>query len=280
MMLFTKPKGVRYVDMAIYIDNIAYSENLTELEEIKIYEYLYLLCNMLARKNKYFKKEKYYEDFAILAANRAFFRLKNPKQFILDQNGEPKMTKIKSILNYIKSILYPCKVEFEQENYAQVLSKPEESEKSYTINEILIRNNDRLSIVEFDVCLGDIINTTKKFLENIPYKTSKAEWNNIYVSCLLTFLNSITISSKNQARILIRDNVEFYKDKTLNNIYKEEDENSTTLFHLDPIMKDYIKILVNKLKHVIAKDLSMSLNTHIDSAGDLNSLFLTPKQGE
>ena len=35
-----------------------FAESLTELEEIKIYEYLYLLCNMLARKNKYFKKTR------------------------------------------------------------------------------------------------------------------------------------------------------------------------------------------------------------------------------
>jgi hypothetical protein len=89
-----------------------YREDLSEDEDKLIFEYLYHLIEMLAYKAKFFSRYQYYEDFALYAASDIFIRLKNPKQFEYDGNGNPKLKKIKSILNYIKAVLYAKKVDF------------------------------------------------------------------------------------------------------------------------------------------------------------------------
>ena len=131
---------------------------------------------MLARKNRFFNKTEYYEDFATYLATYLYFRIKNPKQF--DDNF--KMQKIKSILNYIKNIIYPRKVDFEQEHYSQVVTPPEENKPveyaiNYTFSDMLSESVDELSRVEFDACLEDVNKTIKKFLKKIPYRTDKVE---------------------------------------------------------------------------------------------------------
>jgi hypothetical protein len=75
---------------------------------------------------------------------------------------------------------------------------------------------DELSMVEFNLCLGDIIKTARAFLSTIPYHTDKAMWNNIYTSVMLTFLNHVTLSNKDITRIknlkFGLDNREHYLD--------------------------------------------------------------------
>ena len=98
-MLFEKDPKTRYVDMAIYIDNHIYSG---DFDEELVYQYLYFLVYMLAKKKRYFSSEKVYDDFAIWFATKMYVRLTDPRQF--DENE--KLDKITSVLNYIKGILY------------------------------------------------------------------------------------------------------------------------------------------------------------------------------
>ena len=263
-MLYNKPKDVTYTQMAITIDKMAYSE---DCDDELIYQYLYLLSYMLAVKACYFTSSYLYNDFSILVANTAFMRLKNPKQFQLNENGEPRLKKIKSILNYLKTILYPKKVDFEQENYAQVNIYIEELEEEYspgfTFANMLSNSAESLMKIEFQCCLQSIASTFRFYLRNIPYKYNSPEWYNIYVSCLLTFLNSITLSKKEldslQQRADRYDNLDLAEK-----LYTRQQED-VILYHLDVNMKDYIRILVRKVRSVIAKELSELLDTDIDS---------------
>jgi len=278
MALFTKPHKVKYTDMCIYIDNNAYRDDLTEDEENLIFEYLYHIANMLARNAKYFNRSDYYEDFAIYFATSIFLRYRNPKQYQTDPDtGETKLPKIKSVLNYMKTVVYPRKVEFEQKFYSQIFSNQDECEDvvyntNFTFSDRLSQSIESISMSEFSMCLGDICKTTRRFLKCIPYRTNKVVWNNIYLSCLLTLLNIITISNRDMERVseLKRD----IQERTYLNLYKDTPENSVILYHLDSNMRDYIWILVQEIKHVIAKDLSFSLHTYVPATSSLNAIAL------
>ena len=165
--LYVKPKDLRYVDCAIWIDANAYRDDLTETEKEQIYEYIYHLTKMLAYKNKLFSRNQYYEDFAIYSAGRTYLRLTNPKQW---NNGDkPLMKPIKSILNFIKATLYPHKVDFEQEFYAQTL-QPEDKIDEYVPYEFLDKlyeSTDDLRVTEFKLCLEDICTVAKIMAEEI-----------------------------------------------------------------------------------------------------------------
>ena len=246
--------------MAIEVDKMAYSENCND--EL-LYEYIYHLGYMLAVKNRYFTSGKLYDEFAIFLANSCFMRLKNKKQFEVDKDGKYKLTKIKSILNYIKSIIHFRKISFEQENYCQTIlyndSLDEEVVSKYTLSNRLSSIAESLHRVEFECDLENIINSFKAYLKKLPYRYKSVEWYNIYISCLLTFLNSITLSKK------VIKNINSMKHKvndidTISEYFKSDD---VVLYHVDENMKDYILMLVRIIKHIIAKDLTECLDSAV-----------------
>ena len=63
MIIFEKPKDLKYTDMSIWIDANAYLPNC---DDNKLYEYLYHITKMLAYKARYFKTSDMYEDFCLL----------------------------------------------------------------------------------------------------------------------------------------------------------------------------------------------------------------------
>jgi len=278
-MLYTyyvKPK-VRYVDMAIWIDENAYLPNC---DDNKLFEYLYHLVYMLAVKNRYFNSYDLYDSFAIYVATTAYFRLKNKKQFELDENNEPKQVRIKSILNYLKQILAFRKISFQQTEYAQCLT-PKEKEIPYSnFNYILQQSCDDLRYVEFDVYLDDIAKTIKWVIKDIPYKKDIVVWNNIYLSCLLTYLDQITVSTKNFYRLENSKKDEQYDDKILFRVYKEQAEQEPILFHLDNTFSDYIKILVKEIKDEISLDLTSILYEDIYNSDRFRNTEIECLQGE
>lgn len=279
-MLYELP-DVRYVDMCIYIDNTVYKDVLTEEEETLIFQYLFFLCHMFASKGKFFEKAQYYDDFSVYCATKIFLRLRNPKQFQYDENGNPKLRRVKSVLNYIKSIIDARRVDFQQEFYAQ-LYQPDDVDDlivdtEYRFADMLSDSIDALSIVEFNTCLGDIIQTARAFLKDIPYYSNKHLWENIYTSCILTFLNQVTVRNKELKRVQ-KLKSELNNDQ-IERLYRNESKSSTILYHLDESMRDYVTVLVRELKHVIAKDLSLYSDTYIPCSNSMRLLLDAELQG-
>lgn len=266
-MIFKKPDDVTYTDMCIYIDeNIyagTYNENL-------VYQYLYHLIYMLAKQRQIFKKHSYYEDFAIYAANRVFLRLTNKKQWELKEDGTPKQEKIKSILNYIKNVLYPFKVDFEQSEYCQTISKDSfVQEVDYNFNNLLKSAVDKLTFTEFGLTFNDISKTCCSFLKTIPYRSSTSEWLNIYTSVMLTFLSNVTLTNRRLRRLNHLASTSRLTDDHLITAYEEENLKKAILFHLPESMNDYIIVLARQLRHLIAKDLSDILHTNVSNDMEL-----------
>ena len=75
--------------MCIWIDKNAYNE---DCDDVKVYEYLYLLAYMLARKRRFFNHSYEYEDFAIYVASETLLRYRDERQF--NENG--RIRKIKT----------------------------------------------------------------------------------------------------------------------------------------------------------------------------------------
>ena len=280
-MIFKKP-DMKYTEMAMWIDSHVYTD---DCDPNTLFEYIYHLVNMLAHQAGYFRSHHYYDDFAIMGATRIFFRLTNPKQKELDENGNPKMEKIKSVLNYIKSIIYPMKVTFEQENYSQ--NKPYNNQTGeveydlldnfrYSLNESV----DKMNTLDFTLYLQDIAHTAREFLSGIPQKRNSSEWMNIYASCMLSLLNSITLNNKNKERIKSLGEIILQKPQLLTKIYKEERVNSIILFHLGESMRGYITVLVNRLKHLISADLSATATSYIPTEMTAKNLLLASLEEE
>lgn len=275
-MLFKKP-NIKYTDMCIYVDSIVNREEPpTEQELNKCFEYIYHIGFMLAHKHKYFNKSYYYEEFAIFLATEVMYRLFfNPKLKETSEDGEPSLTKIKSVLNYIKSILYARKVMFEQQAYSQqILKNSEESNFSYAYNEDLYQ-----SLKETDVSLyfNSISKTVKHIVYNKNfYKNDKILMKNIYVSCLLTVLNGITFTEYDILKLNNTYSSIESKYRLLGRLYSKNRDNALVLYHLDKNYSDYIRVLVNKVYKQIKDELSSLSSQSFALSDDIisNILFL------
>lgn len=255
-MLFTKPTNLKYTDLCIYVDSLIQKDEPTEQELNLAFEYIYHIGFMLAHKHKYFNKNFYYEEFAIYLATEVMYRLFfNPRLKELDENGEPVLTKIKSVLNYMKAVIYGRKIDFEQQTYSQKISKLESAENfSYTYNDDLYR-----SLKETDIKLyfNSISKTIKHIVfDNNFYKNDKLLMKNIYISCLLTVLNSFTFSEDDIEKLNTTYSSIDSKYRLLSRLYSKNREESLILYHLDDKYKDYIKVLSNKIYKCIKEDLS------------------------
>lgn len=264
-MTYTKPKDVTYTQMAMWIDDVAYSDNCND--EL-LFEYLYHLSVMLAYKSRYFSTSKHYDEFGLYLASSAYFRLKSNKQYVLDEYGVPKLKKIKSILNYLKTILYPRKVAFEQENYAQtniVISGEDcETYPGYTFANRLSDTADLLSRVDFECTLQSIDKSIRNYMKRIPYKYESSDWYAIYMSVMLSFLNSIIMNASDKERMRSAK----YKMNDHNRLlemYEKQSDNYIILYHLGKEMRPYIWILVRLLKKSVAQDLSITSHTEINT---------------
>ena len=256
MTLYRKPKDITYTDMAIWIDNNAYKD---DCDDEQLFEYLYHIVKINAVKKKMFEKSFYYEDFAIYATGIYFYRL-----FKRRENNKQR---IKSIKNYIQSSLNFVKIDFQQENFCQCILPIDiisDINCRYEIVDLVPSIADDIKKVDFEYCLTNICQTIKYYISKLPTKKYSAEPLNIYISCLLTLLNMITLPNK------CLKHIDTYSRKCDSNdiskLLKSQDcIDSVILYHLDKNMQNYIYILCRKIKAICAHDLSEILSEQINN---------------
>lgn len=257
-MIFPKP-DVKYTEMAMYIDEKVNSgQQLSEQELEQIYIYLYHLVRMLAYKKHYFNRTEYYDEFSLTVAGDMMNRLiYNPKLSETDEYGRPKMQKLKSILNYLKTILYGRKVLFEQQNYSQKISPREDNfeltEFSF-VNQIKetkrnhIDSNIKLYLGELSKTISGFINRNCDYSDYIIKK-------NIKISCYLSLLNSIIFTDY----ILDDVNTKYKSPEAKFNYlcveYETNRKNCITLYHLGEEYRNYVTIMVRRISSLIETDI-------------------------
>lgn len=272
--------NIKYTDMCIWIDNNAYNEN--GFDETKMFQYLKDLFYALAYKKKFFTFDHQYESFSIYGATQVYLRLTNKKQF-LPENDPKKLPKIKSILNFIKRVLGPAKVEFQKEYFSTIYNNEdqEDCEMNESVRNSLVEqvssNTNRLLQIDVEEYMLKLPRTIKAFLNCSPYSCNKVQMKNIYESCLITLLRMITLSNKNYNKLFNpQKKFKLNADELSQSMMEEEYLNAPINWHLDAGMEDYITVLTNQIKKLIIRDVRDLINSYIPSDDILEDILMYP----
>lgn len=180
------------------------------------------------------------------------------------------MEKIKSVLNYIKHVIYPYKVDFEMEFNVQDKNIDVIQIGGFDLGEHMVEQTSLFDTMSYSYTLSEISSIVRSHLRKIPHKKHSAEWMNIYLSCMLTLLSSITLSNY---QIKEFKKLKLPKYESLEKLYTQLRYEDPILFHLDESMSTYIKVLVTELRHVIASELSWKSDFYISSEDSMKSLI-------
>lgn len=285
-MTYTKPANITYTQMCQYFDKHIYE---IDRNDTILYQYLYHIIYMLACKQDYFrsfdKQDNFrnfdeYDNFALYASSIIYMR-------ILSNLEKKPPKKIKSILNYVKGALYYLKVDYQKESYKEIINLDLDVHNSNKkIDTTNLKNNLYSSIEkEYSYQLSDdILNKLmsiptliKKIVEDECQFESKLIRKNIYLSCLLSFLKSITLSTQNIKRITRRESKNIVDNDNLSiKLYQTERESSITIWHLDA--KKYYKIinlLLKKINTTVAKDILNIKNSYELTLNELDNIIVS-----
>lgn len=243
--------------MAMWVDCNAYKE---DCDINTLYQYLYHLSNMLAHRNNYYTNAYDYDSFALYVASKVYKRIENTKIGY----KKKELKQIKSILNYLKNVIFYYKKVYD-ENFCSNIQNDEDFD-CYNIIDLQDKIEfDRFSFVSD---IRDIPNICRDFLRKIPRSKNSGEWINIYISCLLTLLNSMTLPNNTQLE-------ESNKYKQINKILDKIREEEIILYHLDLDMSPYIRVLVNELRVILAQNLSWYARINIQPDSCTKDILLT-----
>ena len=243
-MLWKKPANLKYTDMCMFIDaNVPKIVNPGEDPELEntIYNYLWLLVKALAIKKCMFKNFEDYDLYSFYAATRLFTALRK------NQLNQGKVIKgklirpIKSCLNYTKALLYPMKIEYQRENFREVIEEDFVSTKFDALaykEQLKEQARDVAGVTQtFKGYVHSTVINSNKILEEIlqksPFNSSTPEYKNLKISILLTSLNMLKNKKKLNAGAI----------------------QSVILWHLPKSMSSYTKILLKEFFIAIKQEI-------------------------
>lgn len=204
-----KPTNMKYTDLCIYIDKTVYERDennnpislrqMTKTEMDTVYTYIYNIVYALAVKKKMMSNYADYDDFCISTSSKIYQRLTNPNQKFGTNQGKGKP--VKSVLNYIKTILPFMAIDFRVENYSQD-AEYEETDKEiqgareYLVNSILQQYEES---EKEDICnvFGSIDYYINKVVKESIFIKNKLNANNLSLSLYLSLFNMFTLPYSN-----------------------------------------------------------------------------------
>lgn len=259
-MIYKKPENMKYTDMCIYIDNnMEYLAKASDPDSTiveNVYKYLYLIVYALSCKQKFFRDIQDYDDFSVITASILYMRIVDKRQYLPD--GDPKKIKpIKSSLNYIKRALYGLKVNYQQENFFPTMHPKlyGEIETDTAAKEIIeSQDADKMHEAIMEEFLF-IPRKIERVIKRSPYRNNPVFCKNLYISLLLSFVDSITLTNSFLSKYNKRKVKDKQADTRLIKIYMDQQDNKPILYHLPESLSDYVKVLLNEVK----KDFAMNL---------------------
>lgn len=274
-----KKPNIKYTTMCMYIDEHIYTD---DYDPNLVFEYLQMLFYALASKKKFFKTEKDYDNFSLFSATNLYLRLTNKNQF-LDESDPKWIPKIKSVLNYIKRTIYPSKINYQQEFYNKIITDGIQGDNlseniSTDLQAKISETSNQLLQIEMVDYLSSIPKVIKKFLKETPYSNDRRIIHNIYVSCLITVLRSVTLSNRNYDR-LIRRSDDYMKDNVetlLTDMMIDEKATSAVSWNLSEGMEDYIFVLSNKIQKLIIKDVRALIQSYEMPEDMVKDILMNP----
>lgn len=274
-------RKVRIVDMCIYIDNNIYGD----FDEEKVYIYLKHIFYSLAKKKNFFKTYEDYANYASYAAAQTYMRLINKKQF-LDDNDPRKLEKIKSILNFVKRVLYPLKVNYQKSSFNDVIKSEEQVEydgesihsaiKNY-LTDIVRSNSNNLISVDINSYISTINRTIMGVVDQTPYCNDNVMKKRLYKSCLITLLRNFTLSNYNKSKLFILNKYpRKLEDKYLSEIYSEESYTAPLCWRLGDEFLPYIQALCVRCKKLICDDIRYLMHNYDLSDDQISDILMNP----
>lgn len=242
-MLFKKPSNLKFTDLCIFIDeNVPKIVNPGENPELEntIYNYLWLLVKALAIKKCMFKNFEDYDLYSFYAATRLFTALRK------NQLNQGKVIKgklirpIKSCLNYTKALLYPMKIEYQRENFREVIEEEFVSTKFDALayqEQLKSQARANAEVTQtFKEYVKSAITDSSLILDEIlkksPFNNSTAEYKNLKISILLTSVYILKNKKKLSASAA----------------------QTVILWHLPKSLANYTKILVKEFFMAIKQE--------------------------
>ena len=270
---FTRPKGLKYTDMAIYIDKHLADikePNLNPEVEAKIYEYIYHILYALSCKAGYFKNFADYDSFACYGACELYVSMRKK---LINEGKEvrgKKVVPIKSSLNFIKATMFPLKVNYQRETFMQVLD-PAIHDSAETYREEsreAIQSQYRRHLLENLIDVIDIIpKLCEQVLDLTPFKYDEDMRRKLKMSIILTLLDDLTIPNKLRNKLEAKKATEA-GDKMIQRLTFAYQDNpqSVIIWHLDERYATYIRLLTQRLKRWIGNELKIAI--HSDDLSD------------
>ena len=256
----SKPKGLKYTDLAVYIDeNMQYIKNNGEYPAIenRIFEYIYHIVYALSLKAAYFRDFADYDAFSCYAATDIYLAIR--KKFLNEGktfHGKP-IVPVKSSLNFIKATLFPLKINYQRDYFRQT-THPKFEEASENLLEKTkenIRESYRDDLLKsWHNVLSQIPLLLDELLKKTPFRNDKVMICRLKNSILLTLLNDLTLPNSVKQKILDKEEI-WEPDKLINSFYKKYLTNPNTVarWHVNESFDGYIRLLTIKLKKELSK---------------------------
>lgn len=251
MSLFANTEGLKVVDMCKTFDE---EFGMEGRDDFKLFRYLYLIIYAvtLREKRSWFPRYEDFDKYASYSARVLYTR------FVKKQReGE----KLDSVLNYFKAAMNGLKVNFQKEEFAEVIS-PEydkfDSQRMLEDMQASISDDYFGDDKEYEITrmLSSVEKVAKRVVRETPYSPDEIMSHRLYVSVMLTFLSNLTINNKALAKFKKKvDKSCKDSDKMFFELLEREKQEKPILWRLPEDMGDYVKMLVNKMKHIIAKEL-------------------------
>lgn len=256
--------------MCIWVDENAYADNV---DEIKLYEYIQVIIDTQAKKKRFFKREDDYFDFSAYFATKIFMRYRDHRQDNIDENGKRELERIKSVSNYVQQTIFFNKLLFMKDIRGDKREKATIGvEASTQFRDSLVETMDYLRVSEFRSAMNNVASTIRTFMNKIPYKAGSVEWHRIYMSCLLTIMNYITLSKDRKRRVDKSNSGGQINERCLNKQFQNERLSGVKLYRLDSDMSQYIYVLTNKIMKEVAHDLTETLGCYIPTEDMVNAV--------
>lgn len=269
-MTYNKPENITYVEMCIYFDEHIYSE---DRDDNILYQYLYHIIYMLACKKRYFNTWEEYDLFALYMATKVYLRYINP-------NHQEAEDRIKSVLNYCKNLLYPTKVDFQKETYAEIFgSDPNRDDDFFSLKSDMVENV-QVSHTDTELLMEDLVSEFKalskiiwKEINKTPYVNDKILCRRLFMSVLVTVVKGLTLSNavkdKLQKKALKGSDTEAL---VLESLTKER-ESSTTLWRLGSEYTDIVSMLAFKVRKRCGENINLVRKEFELSDEDVNAVL-------
>lgn len=256
-MRFARPENMKIVDMCKYIDDIEDKFNMTDKEKNTVYLYLYHIINSICIRHKFFYNEYDNDEFSTHFAEQLYYR-------IVNDNLPP----IKNILDYIKKVMNGRKITWQQKDkFSEVLESYSTNKDYKNGNFIDVTTYKEQMKSEIESTSSDsVIKLVNSEIEELPkliykvcsltqFKNDKSMTYKLYMSCLLSFINGVTLDKKTQELLDKKVDNGSLQDWFIVKCRLKNVEDSIVLWQLNDDMFSMVRVLMNRIKKMFIENI-------------------------